>query len=60
MANQSQGLNEDRVACLIGGFIFLLGMAYFWGVDLIGWICKTCMWVGDPMKCFQAAHKGYM
>ena len=60
MANQSQGLNEDRVACLIGGFIFLLGMAYFWGVDLIGWICKMGMWVGDPMKCFKAAHKGYM
>ena len=60
MANQSQGLNEDRVACLIGGFIFLLGIAYFWGVDLIGWICKMGMWVGDPMKCFKAAHKGYM
>ena len=60
MANQAQGLNGGRGAGLIGGFIFLLGMAYFWGVDLIGWICKMGMWVGDPMKCFKAAHKGYM
>ncbi len=59
MANQHV-FNEDKVACVLGGFVFLLGLCKFAGLDLVGWILKMGMWVNDPMLCFKAATKGYM
>ena len=59
MANQHV-FNEDKVACILGGFVFLLGLCKFAGLDLVGWILKMGMWVSDPMVCFKAATKGYM
>ncbi|MDO4839433.1 MAG: putative sulfate exporter family transporter [Desulfovibrionaceae bacterium] len=59
MANQHV-FNEDKVACVLGGFVFLLGLCKFAGLDLVGWILKMGMWVDDPMVCFKAATKGYM
>ncbi len=59
MANQHV-FNEDKVACVLGGFVFLLGLCKFAGLDLVGWILKMGMWVNDPMVCFKAATKGYM
>lgn len=54
MANEHT-FNEDKVACVLGGLVFVLGLLKFAGIDLIGWILKMGMWVGDPMKCFKAA-----
>lgn len=60
MANQSSSFNEDKVACLLGGLVFAIGLLKFGGIDLVGWIVKMGMWTGDPMKCFSAATKGAM
>ena len=57
MANEHT-FNEDKVACVLGGIVFVLGLFKFAGIDLIGWILKMGMWVGDPMKCFKAASPG--
>lgn len=59
MANQHV-FNEDKIACLLGGVVFVLGLCKFAGLDLVGWIVKMGMWVDDPMLCFRAATKGYM
>ena len=61
MANQtSTTFNEDKVACLLGGLLFVLGLAKFAGLDLVGWIVKMGMWVDNPLDCFKAASKGMM
>ena len=58
MANQTATFNEDKVACLLGGLLFVLGLAKFAGLDLVGWIVKMGMWVDNPLDCFKAASKG--
>lgn len=60
MANQTATFNEDKVACLLGGLLFVLGLAKFAGLDLVGWIMKMGMWVDNPIDCFRAASKGMM
>lgn len=60
MANQTATFNEDKVACLLGGLLFVLGLAKFAGLDLVGWIVKMGMWVDNPIDCFKAASKGMM
>ena len=60
MANQTATFNEDKVACLLGGLLFVLGLAKFAGLDLVGWIVKMGMWVDNPLDCFRAASKGMM
>ena len=52
--------NEDKVALLIGSIIFILAMCKIGGVDLLGWVLKTGMWVGDPLKAWSSASKGLL
>lgn len=52
--------NEDRAALLIGSIIFLMAMAKIGGVDLLGWVVKTGMWVDNPMKAWSPATKGML
>lgn len=59
MAEKS-AFNEDKVALLSGCFIFILALAQFAGVDLIGWVLKMGMWVKNPMDSWSSATKGYL
>lgn len=42
--------NEDKVALLIGGIIFLPALGKLGTVNLLGWVVKTGMWTGDPFN----------
>lgn len=52
--------NEDKVALLIGAVIFLMALFRIADIDLLGWVVKTGMWVGDPMKAWGPSTKGLM
>ena len=60
MAATKSGLNEDRVALLIGGLIFVLAFAKLIGSDGLGWVVKVGMWVNSPMDAWRSAAKGLM
>ena len=49
MESTSKPWNEDRVALLLGSFIFILAMLRFANLDLVGWAVKTGMWVHSPL-----------
>lgn len=48
-------MTEDKVALIIGSFIFLVGMLNFADVNLLGWIVKANTWL-DPEKMFRATN----
>lgn len=56
------GLSEDWLSFFLGLFIFILGMAIFWGVDLLGWGVKTGIWVdiGKALAPVSAELKAAM
>ena len=61
MANQTaSSFNEDKVACLLGGILFVLGLAKFAGLDLVGWIVKMGIWIDSPIDTFRAASRDMM
>ena len=60
MAETKSGLNEDRVALLIGGIIFVLAFAKLIGSDGLGWVVKVGMWVHSPMDAWKSAASGLM
>ena len=60
MAATKSGLNEDRVALLIGGLIFILAFAKLIGSDGLGWVVKVGMWVDSPIDAWKSAAKGLM
>ena len=41
---QKRWLTEDKLALILGLFLFLLGMLNFAGVDALGWSVKTNVW----------------
>lgn len=51
---------EDKVALLIGSFIFLLSLCNVFGVDLLGWVVKCNVWtsVDKVLSSSTAAYKG--
>ncbi|SMB98702.1 Uncharacterized membrane protein YadS [Thermanaeromonas toyohensis ToBE] len=49
---------EDWWAVWIGGFIFLLGLLKVAGLDVIGWVVKTNMWV-DISKALSPVSDVY-
>ena len=53
------GLTEDKVALFTGTFLFLLAMANMAGVDLLGWVVKTNIWL-DVGKTFSATSKPFV
>lgn len=66
MSAQAQGtafkakpkLNEDKVALLLGTFLFLVALLNLAGVDLLGWVVKTNTWL-DPTKLFRSTSSAY-
>lgn len=60
MEIKGKPLNEDRVALLLGSFIFILAMTRFAGVDMLGWAVKTGMWVDSPLDAWRSSTKGML
>ncbi|HWR02582.1 MAG TPA: putative sulfate exporter family transporter [Humidesulfovibrio sp.] len=58
MAEQKRWLTEDKLALIMGLFLFMLGMLTFAGVDALGWAVKTNVWVTAD-KIFGAATGTY-
>ncbi|MCL2340179.1 MAG: YeiH family protein [Proteobacteria bacterium] len=58
MASNKGVFTEDKVALMIGSFIFLLALFRMADIDLLGWVVKTGMWVSDPLKAWSSAAKG--
>ncbi|NCB22662.1 MAG: putative sulfate exporter family transporter [Deltaproteobacteria bacterium] len=56
----TKAFNEDKVALLIGCFIFLMALGKFAGLDLLGWGLKMGMWVNSPLDCWGSATKGFL
>ncbi|MEG2173696.1 MAG: putative sulfate exporter family transporter [Desulfovibrionaceae bacterium] len=52
--------NEDKVALLLGGVIFLMALFRLGNIDLLGWVVSTGMWVGTPLKAWSSATKGLL
>lgn len=59
MESTSKPWNEDRVALLLGSFIFILAMLRFANLDLVGWAVKTGMWVHSPLDAWKPATKTF-
>ncbi|MDR3088207.1 MAG: YeiH family protein [Desulfobulbaceae bacterium] len=58
MSSGKGAFTEDKVALLIGSFIFLLALFKFYEIDLLGWVVKTGMWVDNPLGAWKPAAKG--
>jgi uncharacterized membrane protein YadS len=52
------GISEDWLALWVGLAIVVLGLASLAGVDLIGWVVTTGVWV-DPAKALSPFSKTY-
>src|SRR5262249_27390061 len=57
-ATESNALNEDWLAVILGLFIFVLGLAALVHVDLIGWVVSTSVW-SNFSQARGPASKGY-
>jgi uncharacterized membrane protein YadS len=60
MSSNKGAFTEDKVALLIGSFIFLLALFRLADINLLGWVVKTGMWVDNPLKAWAPAAKGLM
>jgi uncharacterized membrane protein YadS len=40
-----KGISEDWLSLWLGLFVFVLGLGFFLGIDLLGWGVKTSVWV---------------
>jgi uncharacterized membrane protein YadS len=58
MAEQKRWLTEDKLALIMGLFLFSLAALNFAGVDALGWAVKTQTWVTAD-NIFGTATKGY-
>jgi uncharacterized membrane protein YadS len=45
MEEKRQGIGEDWLSFWLGMVVFVLGLAYFFGLDLLGWGIKTNVWI---------------
>jgi uncharacterized membrane protein YadS len=45
MEEKRQGIGEDWLSFWLGMVVFVLGLAYFIGLDLLGWGIKTNVWI---------------
>jgi uncharacterized membrane protein YadS len=57
-AEPSPALTEDWLSVFIGLGIFLLALAWLWGVDLLGWVVTTSVWI-DPAQALGTVSKTY-
>ena len=51
-------ITEDWLSVWIGLGIFALALAWLWGVDLLGWVVSTSVWI-DPGKALGTISKTY-
>ena len=51
-------ITEDWLSVWIGLGIFVLALAWLWGVDLLGWVVSTSVWI-DPGKALGTVSKTY-
>ena len=58
MHENAKGISEDWMALWLGLFIFILSLATFGGVDILGWGINTAVWT-DPAKAMSAVSKTY-
>lgn len=58
MAEQKRWLTEDKLALIMGLFLFILGAMNFAGMDLLGWSVKTSVWTSVD-KIFSPASGNY-
>lgn len=52
------GLNEDKVALLLGSVLFIIALFNIAGLDLLGWVVKTNTWL-NPLEIFRATSSSY-
>jgi uncharacterized membrane protein YadS len=45
MEEKKQGIGEDWLSFWLGMVVFVLGLGYFFGLDLMGWGIKTSVWM---------------
>ena len=58
-----KGISEDWLSLWLGLFVFVLGLGFFLGIDLLGWGVKTSVWVDitkaiTPMSASLKAMPG--
>jgi uncharacterized membrane protein YadS len=55
-----KGISEDWLSLWLGFFIFVLGLALFLGLDLLGWGVKTNVWtdITKAISPVSGAYKG--
>jgi len=58
---EKRWLTEDKLALILGLFLFALGMLNFAGIDALGWSVKTNVWVTVDKMLTPAtgAYKGF-
>jgi uncharacterized membrane protein YadS len=60
MEEKRQGISEDWLSFWLGMVVFVLGLAYFFGLDLLGWGIKTNVWmdITKSLSPVSATFKG--
>jgi uncharacterized membrane protein YadS len=58
MNDQAQGISEDWLSVWIGLLIFVLSLGVLVGVDILGWVVTTQVWI-DLSKALDTASKAY-
>jgi len=53
-----KGLSEDWLSVIIGLLIFVLALGQVGGIDLLGWVVKTDVWM-DLSKALSPVSKAY-
>jgi hypothetical protein len=55
-----QGISEDWLSFYLGIAVFILGLGYFIGLDLLGWGIKTSVWmdITKSLSPVSASFKG--
>lgn len=51
-------ITEDWLSVWIGLGIFALALSWLWGVDLLGWVVSTSVWI-DPSQALGTFSKAY-
>jgi len=51
-------ITEDWLSVWIGLGIFALALGWLWGVDLLGWVVTTSVWI-DPSQALGTFSKAY-
>jgi uncharacterized membrane protein YadS len=58
MNDKALGISEDWLSVSIGLLIFVLSLGVLAGVDILGWVVTTQVWI-DPYKALDTASKAY-